>query len=435
MVQISTLPHELLGLVAAAADPNDLANLRLTSKDLCAAATRPFGHSRLAHRRFIVSPHSLQGLVELTAHPVLAPCTKTISLGTYRIDDDYEHRLLEFDDTHTNEAAHAAAAIRIQYSFERNGHSLHALRKALFNLKHRNIRVGLSVHDDVVEVYCPQPGDPHPPPVRCIVRGAYGLEQLYGQVDLDRVGRREADRTLSDLYYAIEQSAYNLSALYFDFDKKFYEQNGGAWGTVSDPLVNALVFPNGFTTPVIDFTIKLHTDHDSDISIMRLRSDRSLEIINHAIETAPEETPDLCALPYGMFTVALHQDHFDTIVLETCLVNKALSDVFFRSRSNTLRHLELLSLYDCCHHDHPKVNMQNLWKALERMFNLEVLILEDFEFENNFCYVKIDGRVVLRGAEIRVGLRQLIEKTEEWTHDLAEMRVYFKMVEMVGVGS
>ncbi|THX10307.1 hypothetical protein D6D13_05443 [Aureobasidium pullulans] len=70
------LPPEIWDLVAATTNSNDLANLPLTNKTMNNAATRPFGLARLTNRRFIISPFSLKGLVELTAHPVLGRCLK-----------------------------------------------------------------------------------------------------------------------------------------------------------------------------------------------------------------------------------------------------------------------------------------------------------------------------------------------------------------------
>jgi hypothetical protein len=87
-----------------------------------------------------------------------------------------------------------------------------------------------------------------------------------------------------------------------------FEDDGGAWGAVLDLLVRALVFPEGSTTPVMDFTIKLSSDcADLDSSLV-LRKDQSMEIVNHGISDISLQTPDLCASPYGMFTVAPHQD-------------------------------------------------------------------------------------------------------------------------------
>lgn len=63
------LPTELKKLIVHHAEDSCLANLRLTNKELDAIATKPFGERLLAERRFMLSRYSLQGLVDLTAHP------------------------------------------------------------------------------------------------------------------------------------------------------------------------------------------------------------------------------------------------------------------------------------------------------------------------------------------------------------------------------
>lgn len=63
------LPTELKKLVVHHADDSCLANIRLTNKELNAITTKPFGERLLSERRFLLSEHSLQGLVDLTVHP------------------------------------------------------------------------------------------------------------------------------------------------------------------------------------------------------------------------------------------------------------------------------------------------------------------------------------------------------------------------------
>lgn len=67
----SNLPIELKNLVVNHAEDSCLPNLRLINKELNAIATKPFGERLLAERRFMLSKYSLQGLVDLTAHPDL----------------------------------------------------------------------------------------------------------------------------------------------------------------------------------------------------------------------------------------------------------------------------------------------------------------------------------------------------------------------------
>jgi hypothetical protein len=310
-------------MIATEADPNDQANLRLTSRSMCAAATRPFGLSRLAHRRFIVSPHSLQALIELTSHPVLGPCMASISLGTYRMDEEHEIRPVELDDTNTNddttdEAAHLAAVT--QCSYERHGHFLDALKQAFTNLKSRKIRIGLGIHDDLVDDpyfqsddIRSQDPDWRPAMTRVTsVRRAYGFDELYGRLNLRRVGQREADGTLLALHHATEQSTYDFNALSLDLEKQFYESKG-SWGTVLLPTVKALIISKESSTPVRDLTMKLCEDlarysrgqRELDF---RTRGDRSMEIEGYAMLNDPDSNEWLCPIPYGLYTVALCQD-------------------------------------------------------------------------------------------------------------------------------
>ncbi|KAH0375169.1 hypothetical protein KCU89_g18109, partial [Aureobasidium melanogenum] len=131
------LPHEVWDMIANVTHPDDLANLRLISNSMNAATTKPFGLSRLAHRRFIVSPYSLQGLVQLTAHPILGTCLRSISLGTWRVNEDFEDPQAVVDGTDTKNYAHEAALV--QGPFERAGHNVRILTEVLNNIKQHNI--------------------------------------------------------------------------------------------------------------------------------------------------------------------------------------------------------------------------------------------------------------------------------------------------------
>lgn len=98
-------------MIANVIHPDDLANLRLVSNSMNAAATKPSELSRLAHRRFIVSPYSLQGLVQSTAHPILGTCLRSIGLGTWRVNEDFEDPQAVIEGTETKNHAHEAALV------------------------------------------------------------------------------------------------------------------------------------------------------------------------------------------------------------------------------------------------------------------------------------------------------------------------------------
>lgn len=82
------LPNEILVLITEHTEPDDLANLRLTNKAFCTVCTKPFGISRLAYRRFVVTRKGLQSLCDLAAHPVFRLCVRSILLSTHRLSKD-----------------------------------------------------------------------------------------------------------------------------------------------------------------------------------------------------------------------------------------------------------------------------------------------------------------------------------------------------------
>lgn len=88
-----TLPNELLTNIADYVSPKDLPNFRLTCKTLANIAAKQFGQKRLAHRRFIFTKYSLQGLIDMTGHSVFGPCIKSIMFGTDRLTNELQDLL------------------------------------------------------------------------------------------------------------------------------------------------------------------------------------------------------------------------------------------------------------------------------------------------------------------------------------------------------
>jgi hypothetical protein len=92
-------------------------------------------NSHLTTERRVATDDSLQGLVELTAYPVLPPCMESISLGTYRVNNHHERHILNI-----KEAAYMAGSFRIRYNFRKERTQPACSERALLNLKHRSIR-------------------------------------------------------------------------------------------------------------------------------------------------------------------------------------------------------------------------------------------------------------------------------------------------------
>ena len=57
-------------MIVHSSDDSSLPNLRLTCKELNEITSEPFGERCLAERRFMFTKYSMQGLLELTAHPI-----------------------------------------------------------------------------------------------------------------------------------------------------------------------------------------------------------------------------------------------------------------------------------------------------------------------------------------------------------------------------
>ncbi|TIA41305.1 hypothetical protein D6C79_07259 [Aureobasidium pullulans] len=178
------LPAELKRLIVHNSDDDSLPNLRLTCKELNEIASKPFGERCLAERCFMMSDYSLQGLVDLTAHPVFGPCVRRVLINTYSftvgIEDwlkttgknlpkaEREAKWKHLDAADSQISDLIGTQIIIRY-----------LAVALLNLKEHGQRVTFGLRDDVIHR-----GTDHE-----ILRKAYGFEQFWGIVsplnDLD----------------------------------------------------------------------------------------------------------------------------------------------------------------------------------------------------------------------------------------------------------
>ncbi|TIA17414.1 hypothetical protein D6C81_05594 [Aureobasidium pullulans] len=378
------LPPEIWDLVAATTNSNDLANLRMTNKTMNNAATRQFGLARLTNRRFIISPFSLKGLVELTAHPVLGRCLKSVSVGTYRISAEFRGCPEGSEDTQYDAAHHAAVT---QSRFEKADLHIQLLIEALTNLKAHGNRVVLGLFDDVVEDRFLR--SENPPRrngrldghlVRHVHRRAYGFGELYGNLDLS-IGIPSAE--------AHAGSFRNSHAL-------LWVQRGWghgevtpiAWDSGFDQVVRLLVLSDHTLMPAIDLVVKLCSDpaelhgpwHDS---LMVLRSDRSMLLVNHSIMTigmASGSTLNIYLSPYGDFTITLHSGS-EKIVLRRCDVDMVIQQHWFPAQARAPRRLELLDVHIFGHDGTAEGGIVDFWTVLKDTLELEILVLGGLTFE------------------------------------------------------
>ena len=141
---ITTLPSEVLGIIVHHCDDGDLGNLRLSCKTLGTAATQPFGRRCLAERRFVFAEYSMQGLVDLTVHPVFSPCVRSLSFGICRLE------MPKYEPASTDASRQKLSELVDKNNdFVHSGTHMLMLVQALQNLKaHGNLQVSLGVFDD-----------------------------------------------------------------------------------------------------------------------------------------------------------------------------------------------------------------------------------------------------------------------------------------------
>ncbi|CAD0089117.1 unnamed protein product [Aureobasidium vineae] len=108
--KLLTLPDELLVKISNQVAPEDLPNFRLTCKTLANISAQHFGEKRLAHRRFMFTEHSLKGLIDMTAHPIIGPCIRSILFGTHNLTNELD---VVMDTLGSHKVANPAEAMHI----------------------------------------------------------------------------------------------------------------------------------------------------------------------------------------------------------------------------------------------------------------------------------------------------------------------------------
>jgi hypothetical protein len=150
-----TLPDELLTNITDHVSPKDLPNFRLTCKTLANIAAKQFGQKRLAHRRFIFTKYSLQGLIDMTGHSVFGPCIKSIMFGTDRPTNELQDllgSLKKHKITDHTKAMHVLQTYHERWikhsAFLKSSDLSRMLVTALTNLSTIGINVSLGIFDN-----------------------------------------------------------------------------------------------------------------------------------------------------------------------------------------------------------------------------------------------------------------------------------------------
>ncbi|KAG9952550.1 hypothetical protein KCU85_g1865, partial [Aureobasidium melanogenum] len=377
-MSISSLPPEVILLIAAIVDPDDLASLRLVSKQWHDISTKLFGLAKLQYPRFIISPYSLQGLVDLAAHPVLGPCVRTIEIGTYRMKKYFVNTQPRL------EASQANTAALTQFPFGVTGLHIVLLTKALANLNKHGVVPMIGLFEDVV---CGGPGETS-------LRRGYGYDELYGSVNLLEYGDSRAAQTLIALVKAHNSSGCPISGISVDLQwNSLARQAITRHPGLQQLLKNLLVSSSGEFQSGLNLTIKL-TERNGTTGSHTLRihdQDKSLSLKFISIEEYEgTEIPQLDQGTYGTLINAIYHQHFEKISLEHCSIDTSVFGLL-RAHARSLRHLGISS---CIFYDDEIQDGINLLTTIGHGLALESLVLADLSYENKHSLISIVGEEV-----------------------------------------
>ncbi|THW81135.1 hypothetical protein D6D17_09769, partial [Aureobasidium pullulans] len=317
---ITTLPSEVLGIIVHHCDDEDLGNLRLSCKTLGTATTVPFGRRRLAHRRFIFTEHSLQGLVNLTTHPDFSPCVRSLSFGTRRLEGrtlspqtDGEEQRLEM-------------LAKKQHDFTQSGAHVVMLVQALQNLTaHKNSQVTLGIHEDVEEGQ------------GVSYQRGYGFDTAYDDFLPELC---EGTNTLAAVINATTVASFIPVGLHIaicDSRTLLHE-------LMEDPVVRSFITtPGGNLNPRMDICIDTRKGGDDCRLYVATKASR-LEVTHHMLEDWVDKWTLLEESAYGRFYHALKQTAIISVIIKDSDGSMPGFSDSLRGWESSLRHLILSNL-------------------------------------------------------------------------------------------
>ncbi|THZ86801.1 hypothetical protein D6C84_02160 [Aureobasidium pullulans] len=356
---ITTLPSEVLGIIVHHCDDEDLGNLRLSCKTLGTATTVPFGRRRLAHRRFIFTEHSLQGLVNLTTHPDFSPCVRSLSFGTRRLEGrtlspqtDGEEQRLEM-------------LAKKQHDFTQSGAHVVMLVQALQNLTaHKNSQVTLGIHEDVEEGQ------------GVSYQRGYGFDTAYDDFLPELC---EGTNTLAAVINATTVASFIPVGLHIaicDSRTLLHE-------LMEDPVVRSFITtPGGNLNPRMDICIDTRKGGDDCRLYVATKASR-LEVTHHMLEDWVDKWTLLEESAYGRFYHALKQTAIISVIIKDSDGSMPGFSDSLRGWESSLRHLILsnLQMYDIFDGNHKLASALIFFRYIRDNLSLNILEMEQVSIE------------------------------------------------------
>lgn len=406
--RINSLPAEMLDVLASKVDANDLANFRLTCKRLCAAAAKHFGAKRLAHRRFILTEHSLRGLVDLTAHDVFGYFVKGISLSTRHVPKKLREIMDAIDEqTRANDVAVMGVlrrydqAARMEdallrgnpYPEDSLAHEL--VTQAFTNLKAKGVAATIGIFDE---------SRGHLPPV-----GAYGKDGSGRGFPFDLHCVTKRRDTLRLLLHAKWTARYEEQTLEVSISDRLSYKEIHARGN----LFNALYWTFFVTSPLNGTRrpkARLRIDFLAEQEVLVEAARQLVEVTGHK-ECAYRPKLSLEA------SVLLTSHIFPLGIIESNLYHVTIfwnefTDDILRDQAPVQRVLRIKNCaFQVLESDRP-IKVKHFVARLKELRFLRKLELQEIEIEGDGNF---DTEVLVRGLvswhgrkEIRKGLKGLV---------------------------
>ncbi|THY20660.1 hypothetical protein D6D01_06660 [Aureobasidium pullulans] len=368
---ITTLPSEVLGIIVHHCDDGDLGNLRLSCKTLGTAATQPFGRRCLAERRFVFAEYSMQGLVDLTAHPVFSPCVRSLSFGICRLE------MPEYGSASTDASRQKLSELVDKNNdFVHSGTHMLMLVQALQNLKaHGNLQVSLGIFEDTnKDLY----GEP-------FYKG-YGYDAAYTTFSPRSCEGRNA---LVAVINATDMSNYLPVGLQIKL-------NIGADmlpELMEDPVVDEyLTTSSGSLNPRMDVCIDSRGGGDEGRFYVAMKASR-LEVVHHSLEDWGNKWTLSETSAYGRFVHALKQTAIVSVIVKDSDTSMSGFSDFLRGWESSLRQLVLsnLQVYKNFDGNHELASALTLFRYIRDNLRLNILEMTrvSIETENGTTEIPI----------------------------------------------
>ncbi|TIA05685.1 hypothetical protein D6C81_10372 [Aureobasidium pullulans] len=387
---ITTLPSEVLGIIVHHCDDGDLGNLRLSCKTLGTAATQPFGRRYLAERRFVFAKYSMQGLIDLTVHPVFSPCVRSLSFGICRLEmpkygsastDASRQKLSELVDKNND--------------FVHSGTHMLMLVQALQNLKaHGNLQVSLGIFDDTnIDHY----GEP-------FYKG-YGYDAAYATFSPRSCEGRNA---LVAVINTTIMSNYRPVGLQI----KLTIDADILLDLMEDPVVyEYLTTSSGSLNPRTDICIDARRGRNECHLYVATKASR-LEVVNHSLQDWGDKWTLSEDSAYGHFYHALKQTAIISLIFKDSAISMSGFSDLLRGWESSLRHLVLtnLQVYENPDNNDELASALALFRYIRDHLRLNVLEMTRVSIETDTTEIPIPQEKISWSGrhEIREGLDSII---------------------------